>query len=326
MPLSPTGAKILASHENGIVTGHPAALDRLEGDRLICRANGVRVMTEAGRQALRAWLDEHGEPPQDTAPGLLPKLPPKPHEAVITAARRPDQLVAGRDDEAYHRGETWFRTPTLKVVNAAGYADVRPASWRAGTRTWEESGASLYLTEAGREYARQRGSVNVRRRRVVIVQCGDKKAEPSWETYHYRGVIPAGQLYIGQYHRSLRQAADALTDVSLIRILSALHGIVTLAQPLPPYNVRLGDERAVTAEKVALHTAALGTDDADVIFLGAHSYADLLRVSVPHLFTPLSGGIGEHRGLCKRASEDSDLREAWWEEAAKLFDRHHPQP
>ncbi|MFE0356549.1 DUF6884 domain-containing protein [Streptomyces nigra] len=325
MTLSPTGAKILAAHENGVVTGHPAALDRLEGARLIRRVNGVRVMTEAGHQALNAWKDEHAEPPQDTVPGVLPKLPPKPHEAVITAARRPDQLVAGRDDEAYHRGETWFRTPTLRVVNAAGYADVRPASWRAGTRTWEESGASLYLTEAGREYARQRGSVNVRRRRVVVVQCGDKKAEPSWEKYHYRDVIPAGQLYIGQYHRSLRQAADALTDVSLIRILSALHGIVTLAQPLHPYDVRLGDERAVTAEKVALHTAALGTDDADVIFLGGQSYADLLRVSVPHLFTPLAGGIGEHRGLCKRASEDRGLREAWWEGAAELFDRHHPQ-
>lgn len=323
MTLSPTGAKILAAHENGVVTGHPAALDRLEGSRLIRRAHGVRVMTDAGREALKAWQEEHGEPDQDTAFGVLPKLPPKPHEAVITAALRPDQLVAGRDDSAYHRGETWFRTPTLRVVNAAGYADVRPASWRAGTRTWEESGASLYLTDAGREYARQRGSVDVRRRRLVIIQCGDKKAEPSWEKYHYRDVIPAGQLYIGQYHQSLRQAADALTDVSLIRILSALHGIVTLAQPLPPYNVTIGDERAVTAEKVTLHTAALGTDDADVIFLGGQNYAALLRHSVPHLFTPLSGGIGEHRGLCRQATDSAALRESWWRGAAELFDRHH---
>ncbi|MEV7885157.1 DUF6884 domain-containing protein [Streptomyces sp. NPDC002817] len=284
-------------------------------------------MTDAGREALKAWQEEHGEPTQDTAFGVMPKLPPKPHEAVITAALRPDQLVAGRDDSAYHRGETWFRTPTLRVVNVAGYADVRPADWRAGTRTWEESGASLYLTAAGREYARQRGNVEVRRRRLVIAQCGDKKAEPSWEKYHYRDVIPAGQLYIGQYHRSLRQAADSLTDGSLIRILSALHGIVTLAQPLLPYNVRLGDERSVAAERVALQTAGLGLADADVIFLGSQSYADLLRASVPHLCTPLSGGIGEHRGLCREASEDASLREAWWKEAAGLFDRHHrPSP
>ncbi|MFD9040857.1 hypothetical protein [Streptomyces bottropensis] len=63
MTLSPTGAKILAAHENGVVTGHPAALDRLEGARLIRRASGVRVMTEAGHQALNTWRDEHAEPP-----------------------------------------------------------------------------------------------------------------------------------------------------------------------------------------------------------------------------------------------------------------------
>lgn len=325
MALSPTGAKILAAHENGVITGHPAALDRLEGNRLIRRANGVRVMTEAGREALKAWKDEHGEPSQDTVPGVLPKLPPKPHEAVITAALRPDQLVAGRDDSAYHRGEPWFRTPTLRVVNAAGYADVRPASCNLMPRTWKESGGSLYLTEAGREYAHRRGSVDVRRRRVVVIQCGDKKAEPSWETYHYRDVIPAGQLYIGQYHLSLRQAADALTDPSLIHIMSALYGIVDLVRPLAPYDVKLGDERAVTPEQIALHTAALGTEDAHVIFLGSQAYAALLRSSVPHLFAPLTGGIGEHRGLCKRAGEDRDLPETWWEEAAELFDRHHPQ-
>lgn len=81
---------------------------------------------------------------------VLPKLPPKPHEAVITAARGLDQLVAGRDDKAYHAGDAWFRKPRLRVVNAAGYAELRSASWHTGPRTWEESKAPLYLTEAGR--------------------------------------------------------------------------------------------------------------------------------------------------------------------------------
>lgn len=92
---------------------------------------------------------------------------------------------------------------------------------------------------------------------------------------------PAGALYVGQYHRSLRLAADALTDRPLIRIFSALHGLVDLDRPLHPYDVTIGDERAVTAERMAADTARLGLEDADVIFLGGQEYAALLAPSVP---------------------------------------------
>ncbi|MGW1976673.1 hypothetical protein [Streptomyces sp. NPDC001889] len=64
--LSPTGARILAENDNGTVTGHPAALARLEAGGLVTRAvNGVRTMTDKGHAAHTAWLTEHGR----TAPG-----------------------------------------------------------------------------------------------------------------------------------------------------------------------------------------------------------------------------------------------------------------
>ncbi|WP_433894217.1 DUF6884 domain-containing protein [Streptomyces sp. CA-111067] len=98
--------------------------------------------------------------------------------------------------------------------------------------------------------------------------CGSAKAEPSWEEFGYRDVIPAGRLYTGPYHRSLRLAAAGLTDQTLIRILSAQHGLVPLDRPLFPYDTRLGDRDVVTPERVARQTAALDLDDARVIFLG----------------------------------------------------------
>ncbi|MFE1270594.1 DUF6884 domain-containing protein [Streptomyces sp. NPDC058758] len=327
--LSPTGAKILDSNDGGLVTGHPAALAKLEGDRLIVKqVDGTRRMTAAGRAALDAWREANPSSRSlqslPASVGVLPKLPERQHEAVLTAARRPDQLVAGRDDaRGENRDAPWFRESTLRKVNQAGYANIRPETWDTSAATWEDTGRSLYLTELGREYARQRGGIKVRRRRVVIIACGQKK-QPDPGVNEYGNPLagyPAGELYVGDYHRSLRGAADALTDPSLVFIASALHGLVPLAQPLHPYDVRVGEERAVTAEKMGQHTARLGLDDADVIFLGGKEYADLLRPSVPHLYAPLAGGMGIQRGQCARAREDAALRAAWWKAAAALYEQ-----
>ncbi|WP_086809705.1 DUF6884 domain-containing protein [Streptomyces reticuliscabiei] len=321
--LSPTGAAILTGNEDGIVTGHAAAMARLRADGLVVPhddCSGKHRMTTAGRKALKQWQDEHGDAPTtSSALGVLRKLPARQHEAVITAAQRPDQLVAGRDDEAYHKGEPWFLGTTLRAVHNAGYAGIRPQPYDDGPVTWEETGRSLYLTPLGRQYARQRGNVDARRRRVVIIACGsEKRPVPPGQRQGW----PAGELYVGQYHRSLRAAADALTHHSLIRIMSAWHGLVPLSRPLHPYDVTIADEKAVTSERMARDNAALGLDDADVIFLGGREYADLLRPSVPHLLTPLTGGMGEHRGLCKQACEHSAMRESWWKQAASGFEEH----
>jgi hypothetical protein len=322
--LSPTGAKILHANDNGVVSGHPAAMARLVADALVVAHDGdsgTQWMTEAGWAALGKWRQKYGDSPVDASVGVLPKLPAKPHEAVLTAARRPDQLVAGRDDsEVYWAGEPWFRGPTLRAVHRAGYAEIRPEPHDREPQTFATYERSLYLTPAGRKYARQRGNIDVRRRRVVIIACGHEKApDPGVNEFgNANAGYPAGELYVGQYHRSLRRAADALTDRSLIRIFSALHGLVDLDRPLHPYDVTIGDERAMTADRMAKDTARFGLDDADVIFLGGQEYAALLLPSVPHLLTPLGGGMGEHRGLCKQAREDAAVRDAWWKEAASL--------
>ncbi|MFD9248343.1 DUF6884 domain-containing protein [Streptomyces bottropensis] len=316
--LSPTGARILDANENGMVGGHAAALARLEADGLVVPhrdEGGTHWMTEEGWAALNAWRQERGgAPAPHYAETIRPKLPKAQHDAIVTAAGRPDQRVPGRDDnDVFSAGEAWFRGPTLRAVEAAGYA----------TKFGRYS--SLYLTPEGRTYARQRGNIDVRRRRLVICACGhEKKPHPGFNEYgNVNAGYPAGELYTGQYHRSLRLAADALTDKSLTHILSALHGLVDLKRPLLPYDVTIGDDRAVTPERLAEHAVSLGVHDADVIFLGGQDYAELLRPAIPHLYAPLSGGMGEHRGLCKQARENSALREAWWATAAEL---HETQP
>ncbi|WP_199850429.1 DUF6884 domain-containing protein [Streptomyces sp. CMB-StM0423] len=262
--------------------------------------------------------------PDSGPPSLPPKLPAKQHEAVLTAAQRPDQLVAGRDDRAYWKGEPWYNDRTLAALYTAGYAGPFPQPWHHGDTDWGETiGGSLYLTPAGREYARLRGNIDVHRRKVVIIACGDKKRPiPDGQRHGWL----AGELYTGHYHRSLRRAADTLTHPDLIRIASALHGLVPLDRPLHPYNVTLGHKRAITAEKMTGHTRGYGLFDADVIFLGGKDYAELLRPSVPHLLAPLTGPMGEHRRLCRQARENPALREMWWEQAAALSDEHRPAP
>jgi hypothetical protein len=273
-------------------------------------------MTDAGRAAYEHWKSQYGPPVPTPASGVLPKLPGRQHVAIVAAARQPDHLLAGIGSGAPES----FNQRTLAAVHAAGYADMRPSTYAALRGTWEETRRPLYLTPAGREYARQRGNVPCSRRRIVIISCGSAKAEPSRETFSYRDVIPAGQLYTGDYHKSLRVAADALTDQSLIRIMSARHGLVTLKRPLHPYNTRLGDEDAVTPEQMTRHTATLDLDDAHVIFLGGRDYATLLTQSVPHTLVPLTGGLGDHRAQCHAIRRSPDLARTWWEAAVRLAD------
>lgn len=248
---------------------------------------------------------------------MLPRLPARQHDAVLAAARRPDHLVPGIDDHV----PGFFNQRTLAAVHGAGYADIRPCEHGVVHGSYGQSGRSLYLTPAGREYARQRGNIPCSRRRIVIMACGSRKAEPSWEKFGYRDAIPAGQLYTGPWHRSLRLAADALTDQTLIRILSARHGLVPLERPLFPYDTRLGDRDVITSERLALQTAALDLDDAHVIFLGGTGYARLLTQSVPHALTPLTGGIGDQRAQCHAVARSTHPAAAWWTVAARQADR-----
>ncbi|MGW0825316.1 hypothetical protein [Streptomyces sp. NPDC002845] len=69
--MSPTGAEILATNEDGIVTGHPAAMARLRADGLVVPhedCQGEHRMTNAGRKALKQWQEEHGGAPPRSGP------------------------------------------------------------------------------------------------------------------------------------------------------------------------------------------------------------------------------------------------------------------
>ncbi|MFG1976954.1 DUF6884 domain-containing protein [Nonomuraea fuscirosea] len=124
---------------------------------------------------------------------------------------------------------------------------------------------------------------------VVIVPCGGKKADTT-------SPVPAGELYTGSYHRAARRAADALTSGGgRVLILSALHGLVTLDQPLLPYELRAGQPGTVTGATLRDQAQALGITDADVTVLGGRAYVELARQVWPELDAPLAGtrGIGE---------------------------------
>ncbi|MBL1115440.1 hypothetical protein JK364_24010 [Streptomyces sp. 110] len=158
--LSPAGAKILETNDDGLVAGHPAALAKLMSDGLVVphtADGGTHWMTEDGWAALDAWRKENpGRSALADAPGILQKLPGRQHEAVLTAARRPDQNIPGRDNPACRAGETWFRGSTLRKIAAIGYAAIRSEPYDKGQATWEETGRPLYLTEAGRLQTRVR--------------------------------------------------------------------------------------------------------------------------------------------------------------------------
>ena len=173
--LSPTGARILADNEEGRVTGHPAAMDRLIADCLVDRS--TRTMTEAGWTALRECQAENGTPAPLDTPTIHRKLPGKQHEAVLTAAGRPDHHLPGLDS----RVREFFNKRTLSAVSKAGFADIRPSAHYNRVGTFEDTEAPLYLTPAGREYARQYG-VRCSRRRMVIIACGQEKAAAAWRT------------------------------------------------------------------------------------------------------------------------------------------------
>lgn len=117
-PLTRTGARILAAHDEGTVTGHPAALARLQADGLITdrrTGGGAHQMTDAGRLAYGQWKAAYG-PTVPPPSGALPRLPGRQHDAIIAAALRPDHLVPGIDDHV----PGFFNRRTLTAVHAAG--------------------------------------------------------------------------------------------------------------------------------------------------------------------------------------------------------------
>ncbi|MBM4568982.1 hypothetical protein GS489_00295 [Rhodococcus hoagii] len=128
-------------------------------------------------------------------------------------------------------------------------------------------------------------------RPLVIVPCGATKA-PTTQP------VPAGELYTGTYHRLGLLAAAALTSPESTRILSGKHGLLRLDDPVAPYDLRLGQPGAVTADDITRQARDQGLlDRPSVVVLGGRDYSRLVLQVWPHATTPLAGsrGIGEHQ-------------------------------
>ncbi|MFK0063383.1 DUF6884 domain-containing protein [Streptomyces werraensis] len=122
---------------------------------------------------------------------------------------------------------------------------------------------------------------------VVVIPCGGAKQAQA---------APAGELYVGGYHRACRRAADALTaEGGTVVVLSALHGLVPLDQVLEPYDLRMGQPGSVTPARLAEQARALGLDRArEVVALGGAAYTRAALAVWPHASAPLAGlgGMG----------------------------------
>ncbi|MEE2061566.1 DUF6884 domain-containing protein [Rhodococcus artemisiae] len=126
---------------------------------------------------------------------------------------------------------------------------------------------------------------------LVIVPCGaTKDPTPS--------KIPARHRYTGTYHRLGLRAAAALTGLNTTRILSARFGLMPLHQLVEPYNLRLGQPGAITADQLREQAADQGLlGHHNVVLLGGRDYTALAQQVWPHAHTPLAGtkGIGEQQ-------------------------------
>lgn len=119
-----------------------------------------------------------------------------------------------------------------------------------------------------------------------MVPCGGRKLQRP---------APAGELYVGSYHRACRRAA-AVLSLRRTLILSARHGLVGLEDVLAPYDTIFGDPDAVTPDHVAAQADQRGLRAvAGVVVLAGRRYVAATRLAWPHALDPLAGsrGIGE---------------------------------
>lgn len=140
-------------------------------------------------------------------------------------------------------------------------------------------------------------STHTVRPRVIIVSCGGRKNRSEKP-------VPAGERYTGSYHLALRRAANALTHggrTGRVLILSALYGLLNLHDPIAPYDMRMGDEGSVSAERLRQQAADLGILGADVTVLGPRAYVEASRTVWPELTAPLEGARGIGDQLAKLA-------------------------
>ncbi|MGV9315168.1 DUF6884 domain-containing protein [Streptomyces sp. NPDC003691] len=194
---------------------------------------------------------------------------------------------------------------SLRALASAGCVEWAPGYGSSGTAEeflayLKPSPGMVRISATGRRRAGRE-----ERELVVIVPCGGRKAVN--EQGHPRAgqpvvCAPAGELYVGSYHRATRRAADTLTRggrTGRVILLSAKYGLVELTTWLSTYDLRAGDPGTVTGETLRRQAHELGISGASVTVLAGKAYAGLAReVWGGTLAEPLGGtrGIGEQLG------------------------------
>jgi len=213
---------------------------------------------------------------------------------------------------------------TLAALETAGCVEWAPP-YNHGRRlpiadSLKPHPGTVRITEAGR-----RRAAREERERVVIVPCGGRKAvyADGLRKGEPVPVLPAGEMYVGSYHRAARRAADALTRggrSGRVLILSAKHGLVELTEWIITYELRAGDPGTVDGETLRRQAHELGISGAAVTVLGGRAYVGLAREAFPDLDAPLAGtrGIGEQ--LARLASIYDPARRPAEADAAQLVE------
>lgn len=145
-------------------------------------------------------------------------------------------------------------------------------------------------------------AASLHRECTVIVPCGGAKLD---------GTHPARELYTGSAFRHQLAAAEAIvaSEGGQVLILSALHGLVELDQPVASYDVKMGDPRSITAVELAIQMVERGLQGSDddlspaiysllpkAYFAVLHTASALLDV-YPQDVYEAAPGIGYQRGV-----------------------------
>ena len=120
---------------------------------------------------------------------------------------------------------------------------------------------------------------------IVIIPCGGKKREMP---------CAAGNLYIGPYFKGCMAYALSKVGPERVFILSAKYGLISPNDRIEPYDLRMGNEGCVTADKVREQAIQRGLLGEEVTALGGDEYIQVVKQVWPNAATPLTGvgGIG----------------------------------
>ncbi|MEW1551469.1 DUF6884 domain-containing protein [Streptomyces tsukubensis] len=283
-----TPAPAATAYEEELAGLHTAAADR--GARLFAALDGEELPAAGAAVPAAVEDQDHDE---DQGDEELPAVPLSRVQLrwLHTAAAHPD----GRFPDACN-------LRTLRALASAGCVKWAPGYGASGTvedflAYLKPSPGMVRISAAGRRRAERE-----ERELVVIVPCGGRKAV-NGEGHPRAGqpvvCAPAGELYVGSYHRATRRAADTLTRggrTGRVILLSAKYGLVELTTWLSTYDLRAGDPGTVTGETLRRQAHELGISGASVTVLAGKAYTELAReVWGKSLDTPLGGtrGIGE---------------------------------